>query len=108
MFRFPAYLSPGRNQNGYIEAIFAVALIAFPMTATLRLEDPFVLKMKQRIDALGALDKDISSFSAIPSARSALGHKLLSPESKASIPPASGNYSYSGPIDKQVCIHAAK
>jgi hypothetical protein len=97
----PEDLRPGRDQDGNIETILAVALVSLSMTPSLSFKDPLILEMKQRVYAIGAFDVDIAPSAAVPSAGPSFGHKLFSPERKAAVPPATGNYLYFGTIDKQ-------
>jgi hypothetical protein len=98
---FPKYLSYGRNQNRYIHSIFAVPLVSLAVAASLSLEDPLILKMKQSIHTIGALDIYISALPAITAAGTAPGDKLFPPECQAAISSVSGNHLYFCSIDKQ-------
>jgi hypothetical protein len=70
------------------------------MTASLRFKDPFVLKMQESVDTFGTLDVNVSSFSAVSSARTALRDKFLSPKREAAISAGSGYDLYFGSINE--------
>ena len=101
MFRLLEDLRPRRHQNSHIGAIFSVSLIPFSMTASLRLKDAFVLKMQKRVDTFGTLDVNVSSFSAVSSARAALRDKFLSSKREATISSGSSDDLDFGSINKQ-------
>ena len=101
MFRFSESLGPGRNKDNDVDTILAVPVVSFAMAAPLRLENPLVLEMEQSIDPLGALDIDVSSFSAISAARPSFGYKFLSSEGETPVASASGGHMYCCTINEQ-------
>jgi hypothetical protein len=101
MFGLTENLGAGRDGNDDIFAVFAVALVAFPVAPPLCLKEAFVLKMKEGIDPIGALNIDVSPFSAIAAAGTASWLTLLPSESKAAIAAASGNHLDFGAVNKQ-------
>src|SRR3990172_3446125 len=94
MFRFPAYLRARRHEHRYVDPVFAMPVVSFSVAAPLCFENPLILKMKQRVDAVRTLDVDITSLSAVSAARTSSGNKLLSAKSNAAVPSVSCNYLY--------------
>jgi hypothetical protein len=90
------------NQDCDVTPVSAVPLGTLSMPPSLGLEDPLVLKVKQRIYPVGTLQDNVAALAAISSARSSSRNKLLSPESEAAIPSAAGTDPDPGLIDKHV------
>jgi hypothetical protein len=82
------------NENGYIQTVLAVALVSFSMASSLRLKYSLVLKVKQSVNPIGALDINVTALSAVPAARSASGYELLSSKGNAAVASASSNHFY--------------
>ena len=77
-------------------------IISFSVAAPLRFEDAFILKVKERVHAIRALDINITALSPVTAARAALGNKLFPSKGKAAIPSVSRDKLYFCAINKQV------
>jgi hypothetical protein len=78
-----------------------VPVVTLPVTASLPLENAFVLEMKECINSIGAFNEDVSSFSSVSAARSTSGHKLLSPESQTAVSAIAGKHLNFRTINKE-------
>ncbi len=101
MLRLSEDLRTWRNQNGNVQTILAMTLVPFAMAPPLGFEYSLVLKMKEGIDAIRALDINIPSLSSVSAARAAFRHEFLSPEGKAAIASSSGDHLNFRTIDEQ-------
>jgi hypothetical protein len=101
MIRRAENLSSGRDQNDGVFSILPVAVIPLAVPSSLRFKNALVLKMKQRVDAVRALDVNVPSFASITTAWAALWNKLLAPERETAVSPAAGDYLNLCAIDKQ-------
>jgi hypothetical protein len=101
MLRFSENLRPRGDENRNIQSVFAMAIISLSVPSALRLENAFVLEMKQCVNAVRALEIYMPAPAAVSTAGTALGNKLLSPESQTAVAAIAGNYLNFCTINKQ-------
>jgi hypothetical protein len=97
-------LSSGRHQNDNILPIFPMPIVAFTMPSSLRLEDPFILKMKQSINALGTLYINVAAFAPIAAAWPSFGHEFFPAKCKAPVASIPCRQVYSRTINKHLGV----
>jgi hypothetical protein len=78
-----------------------VPVVSFSVPTPLRFEDALVLKMEERVHAIGAFDINIPAFASVATARTASGDKLFPSKGKTAIPSISRDDLYFSAIDKQ-------
>ena len=101
MFGLFERLGAGRNQDRHIRPVFAVPFVSLPMAAPLGFEDAFVLKMQERVDALGAFNVDVSSLPAVTPAGPSLRNTFFPPEGETTVSAIPSFDVYFCTIDKQ-------